>query len=120
MSDNEQSDWRNSTIDAAEAREHPETAEAVQAIERLRGSIDNVDTAIVMLLAERFKYTARIGQWKARAGFAPADNEREHSQIVRLRTLAEQAGLDPDIAESYHTFVVSESKTRHERIAAQS
>ena len=110
MSDNEQSDWRNSTIDAAEAREHPETAEAVQAIERLRGSIDNVDTAIVMLLA----------QWKARAGFAPADNEREHSQIARLRTLAEQAGLDPDIAESYHTFVVSESKTRHERIAAQS
>ena len=100
MSDNEQSDWRNSTIDAAEAREHPETAEAVQAIERLRG--------------------AQIGQWKARAGFAPADNEREHSQIARLRTLAEQAGLDPDIAESYHTFVVSESKTRHERIAAQS
>ena len=51
MSDNEQSSWRDSTIGAAEAREHPETAEAVQAIERLRGSIDNVDTAIVMLLA---------------------------------------------------------------------
>ena len=29
----------------------------------------------------------------------PADNEREHRQIARLRTLAEQAGLDPDIAE---------------------
>ena len=82
MSDNEQSGWRDSTIGAAEAREHPETAEAVQAIERLRGSIDNVDTAIVMLLAERFKYTAQIGQWKARAGFAPADNPKIAVSVV--------------------------------------
>ena len=117
MSDNEQSGWRDSTIDAAEAQTHPETAEAVQAIERLRGSIDNVDTAIVMLRAERFKYTEEVGRWKAQAGFAPADAEREHRQVARLRALAEQAGLDPDIAEGYHAFVVGESKTRHQRIA---
>lgn len=117
MEDHRNDSWRDTTVDGVEVAAHPETAEAVQAIERLRGSIDNVDTAIVMLLAERFKYTEEVGRWKAQAGFAPADAEREHRQVARLRTLAEQAGLDPDIAEGYHAFVVGESKTRHQRIA---
>lgn len=117
MSDSEQSGWRNSTIDEAEAQAHPETADAVAAIERLRASIDQVDDGIIRLLAQRFSYTQQVGEWKARAGFAPADANREHQQVTRLRALAEQVGLDPDIAEGYHTFVVTESKNRHQRIA---
>lgn len=117
MSDSEQSEWQNSTIDEAEARTHPETADAVTAIERLRESIDQVDDSIVRLLAQRFSYTRQVGEWKARAGFAPADANRERQQVSRLRALAEQVGLDPDIAEGYHTFVVTESKIRHQRIA---
>lgn len=61
-------------IDAAAAAEHPEVAETVAKIKALRQSIDNVDTAIVSLLAERFKYTSQVGVLKARAGFAPADS----------------------------------------------
>lgn len=88
-----------------------------QKIEMLRGSIDNVDMAIIALLAERFKYTTSVGVLKARAGFAPADYKRETEQMQRLRRLAIDAGLDPEIAEEYREFVVTEAKKRHKRIA---
>ena len=110
-------DWRNSTIDAAQAAEHPEVAEAVAKIKALRQSIDNVDMAVIALLAERFKYTSQVGVLKARSGFAPADYKREDYQIERLRRLAIDAGLDPEIDEMYREFVVTEAKKRHQRIA---
>ena len=84
------------------------SADVVAKIASLRQSIDNVDTAIVSLLAERFKYTSQVGVLKARAGFAPADYQREHAQIERLHRIADEAGLDPEIAEMYREFVVTE------------
>ena len=118
-SDNEPGDWQNTTIDAAQVSRNPETAKIVAKIGQLRQSIDNVDTAIVSLLAERFKYTSQVGVLKAKAGFAPADYQREERQIERLKQVAIQAGLDPEIAEMYREFVVTESKKRHQRIAEQ-
>lgn len=117
MSDNDSGDWKDTTIDAAEAAAHPEVASEVARIRQLRRSIDNVDMAVVALLAERFKYTSQVGVLKARAGFAPADHQREAYQIERLRRLAVEAGLDPEIAEIYREFVVTEAKKRHQRIA---
>ncbi|MCI1868923.1 chorismate mutase [Bifidobacterium crudilactis] len=107
----------STTVDAQSSSDDPEVARCVAGIEALRQSIDNVDTAIVSLLAERFKYTSRVGVLKARAGFEPADYHREHMQIERLHRIAQDAGLDTDIAEMYREFVVTEAKKRHRRIA---
>ncbi|MCH4160090.1 chorismate mutase [Bifidobacterium sp.] len=107
----------STTIDSHSESNNPEVAHCVEAIEALRQSIDNVDTAIVSLLAERFKYTSQVGVLKARAGFEPADYQREHQQIERLRHIAQDAGLDTNIAEMYREFVVTEAKKRHRRIA---
>jgi chorismate mutase len=107
----------STTVDAQSSSDDPEVARCVEGIEALRQSIDNVDTAIVSLLAERFKYTSRVGVLKARAGFEPADYQREHMQIERLHRIAQDAGLDTDIAEMYREFVVTEAKKRHRRIA---
>ncbi|WEV65637.1 MULTISPECIES: chorismate mutase [unclassified Bifidobacterium] len=109
--------WRDTTIDDAQERTNPQTAQAVERIKQLRQSIDNVDTAIVSLLAERFKYTAEVGVLKAKAGFAPEDRERESRQAGRLKKVALDAGLDPSIEENYREFVVTEAKKRHQRIA---
>ncbi|KFJ03829.1 chorismate mutase [Bifidobacterium subtile] len=116
--DSENGDWRSTTIDAAQAEHNPKVAAAVERITQLRQSIDNIDGAAIALLAERFKATAQVGQLKAEAGFAPADYQREDYQIQRLHRIAEDAGLDPDIAEMYREFVVTETKKRHARIAA--
>ena len=87
--------------------------------ERLRGSIDNLDAAIICLLAERFKVTQQVGVLKKAKGLAAADPEREEQQISRLRRLAEAANLDPEFAEKWLTFVVSEVVRHHEAIAAE-
>ena len=86
-------------------------------LRRLRDSIDNMDAALVHLLAERFKVTQQVGQLKARYGLPPADPARESQQIARLRSLAEDARLDPEFAEKFLTFVVAEVIHHHERIA---
>lgn len=85
----------------------------------LRGSIDNLDSALVHLLAERFKVTKRVGELKAEHGLPPADPEREQRQIARLRALAEDARLDPEFAEKFLGFIVREVVRHHEHIAAE-
>lgn len=88
-------------------------------LENLRGSIDNLDAAIVSLLAERFKITQRVGLLKKQKGLAPADPERETQQIERLRRLAVSCQLDPEFAEKWLAFVVAEVVRHHEAIASQ-
>jgi chorismate mutase len=82
----------------------------------LRDSIDNIDAALIHLLAERFKCTKAVGQLKADHGLPPADPEREAQQIARLRRLAQDAKLDPDFAEKFLNFIVKEVIRHHEAI----
>ncbi|HVU19237.1 MAG TPA: chorismate mutase [Rhizomicrobium sp.] len=83
---------------------------------RLRESIDNIDAALVHLLAERFKCTQAVGRYKAEHGLPPADPGREAQQIERLRALAKTAKLDPDFAEKFLNFIVTEVIRHHEAI----
>ena len=85
----------------------------------LRDSIDNIDAALVHLLAERFKCTKAVGELKAARGLPPADPGREAQQIARLRSLAQAAKLDPDFAEKFLNFIVTEVIRHHEAIRAQ-
>lgn len=84
---------------------------------RLRDSIDNIDAAVVHMLAERFKCTQQVGHLKAHHQLPPADPAREAKQIARLRTLAESAKLDPAFAEKFLNFIIAEVIHHHERIA---
>lgn len=80
----------------------------------LRASIDNIDAAVVHMLAERFKATRRVGRLKADHRLPAADPEREQQQIKRLRALATDAHLDPVFAEKFLTFVIAEVIRHHE------
>jgi chorismate mutase len=84
---------------------------------RLRDSIDNIDAALIHLLAERFKCTQAVGEYKASHDLPPADPSREAAQIARLRELAGKAKLDPDFAEKFLNFIVKEVIRHHEAIA---
>ena len=86
---------------------------------RLRMSIDNMDAALVHLLAERFKVTQQVGELKAAHGMPPADPAREAQQIARLRALAEDAKLDPEFAEKFLNFVIAEVVRHHEAVISQ-
>ena len=84
----------------------------------LRQSIDNIDAALVHLLAERFKCTQAVGELKAASGMPPADPAREVAQVARLRALADEAGLDPQFAEAFLNFIVAEVIHHHQSIAS--
>lgn len=86
---------------------------ALAELERLRSSIDNLDAALVHLLAERFKCTQRVGELKATAHMPPADPAREEYQIKRLRALAESSGLDPQFAEQFLALIIEQVIRNH-------
>ncbi len=82
----------------------------------LRRSIDNIDAALIHLLAERFKCTRKVGELKAREDLPPADPVREAQQIARLRSLAVSADLAPEFAEKFLNFLVKEVIRHHESL----
>ncbi|MDY2941963.1 MAG: chorismate mutase [Varibaculum sp.] len=81
-----------------------------------RATIDNIDAALVHLLAERFKCTKHVGEIKAEHDLPPEDPAREARQVARLRALAEESGLDPVFAEKFLKFIVEEVIRHHEVI----
>ena len=93
------------------------TAAIYAQLRSIRESIDNIDAAVVHMLAERFKFTQQVGTLKAVHGLPPADPEREREQIQRLRALAEESHLDPAFAEKFLNFIIAEVIHHHERIA---
>ncbi len=84
----------------------------------LRSSIDNIDAALIHILAERFRCTKEVGILKAERGLMAADPEREKRQVARLRQLAIDSNLDPDFAEKFLNFIVKEVIRHHEHTAA--
>jgi chorismate mutase len=89
-------------------------------LQQLRHSIDNIDAALIHLLAERFKCTQAVGTLKAQKGLPASDRAREAAQIAQLRSLAESACLDPDFAEQFIRFIINEVIRYHERAGAAS
>ncbi|MEZ5871375.1 MAG: chorismate mutase [Nitratireductor sp.] len=91
------------------------TTQAMNELKNFRASIDNLDAALIHILAERFRITKAVGELKARHELPPADPEREKRQVERLRALAQQADLDPDFAEKLLNFIIREVIRHHEQ-----
>ncbi|KIC58020.1 chorismate mutase [Microbacterium hominis] len=87
-------------------------------LQRLRASIDNIDAALIFMLAERFRCTQQVGVLKAKHRMPASDPAREEQQIARLRRLALEADLDPEFAEKWFNFVVAEVIRHHTAAAA--
>jgi chorismate mutase len=90
-----------------------EKVDAAAILKTWRNSIDNIDAALIHILAERFRCTQEVGKLKAQYGLPPSDPGREAQQIARLRQLAKDAQLDADFAEKFLTFVTREVIQHH-------
>ena len=80
-----------------------------------RKSIDNIDAALIHMLAERFRITQAVGEYKAKVTLPPADPAREERQIARLRKLAQEADLDPEFSEKFLRFIIEDVIRHHEK-----
>lgn len=71
-----------------------------------RSSIDNLDAALIALLAERFKITRQVGLYKARAALPERDAAREQAQMEKIDRLSAAAGLRPEVAQSVLRIII--------------
>jgi chorismate mutase len=85
-----------------------------------RASIDNIDAALIHILAERFRITKAVGAFKAEHSLPASDPAREEQQIARLRTLAADAQLDPEFSEKFLRFIIEEVIRHHEQAKSES
>lgn len=90
-------------------------SETDQQLAVFRRSIDNIDAALIHMLAERFRITQAVGEYKAEMTLPPADPNREAKQVARLRKLAEEAHLDPEFSEKFLRFIIDEVIRHHEK-----
>lgn len=83
-----------------------------QRLAELRAGIDELDAQLIDILAKRSSLTSQVGEIKAETGMPVYVPEREVALIEKLRALATQADISPDLAEdlmrrimrdSYHT-----------------
>ena len=84
-------------------------------LKQYRKSIDNLDDALIRIVAERFRITKAVGVLKANNDLPPADPARESQQVERLRALEIDADLDPDFAEKLLNFIIKEVIRHHEQ-----
>lgn len=96
----------------------PQTSLPDPVLAGFRKSIDNIDAALIHMLAERFRITQAVGEYKARSGLPASDPGREARQIERLRALAIDADLDPEFSEKFIRFVIDEVIRHHRQHAA--
>jgi chorismate mutase len=97
---------------------HPKPQDQDAVLAAYRKSIDNIDAALIHMLAERFRITQAVGEYKAEAGLPASDPAREGRQIERLRALAVEADLDPEFSEKFIRFVIDEVIRHHRQHAA--
>jgi chorismate mutase len=90
----------------------------IEQLEDSRKSIDNLDSAIIAILAERFRQTEKIGMTKAKGGFKPEDPEREQQQLEQFRKRAKSHDLNADVVVDIMTRIIHHVKNRHEVLGA--
>ncbi|WP_172292265.1 chorismate mutase [Pseudoruegeria sp. HB172150] len=90
-------------------------ARAAELLAQHRASIDRLDAILVYTLAERFKHTQEVGLLKAEHDLPPSDPAREDQQIARLEALSKEAGLDPEFAKAFLSFIIEEVIRHHRK-----
>lgn len=95
------------------------THDTAEQLASYRKTIDNLDTALLHILAERFRCTEQVGHLKAEQAMPATDNERERLQIARLTNIADDVGLSQRFVESLMKLIVGAVVERHKEIAAE-
>lgn len=80
----------------------------------LRESLDNIDNALIFLLAERFRVTRKVGLYKSKHRLPAVDEAREQAQFVRIEKLALERGLNPEFASKMLRLIINEVVENHE------
>jgi len=79
----------------------------------VREQIDRIDHGLVLLLANRFALTRRVGVLKAEHGLEALDPDRESRKLAEIRRLCEVNGVAPDLMADILARVMAEAVRNH-------
>lgn len=85
-------------------------------LDDLRQSLDNIDDALLLLLAERFRVTNKVGLYKRANNLPPIDPAREAEIFTRIATKATRLGLSPEFAQKLFKSILEESVANHKSL----
>ncbi len=83
---------------------------------KLREQLDKIDTQLITLLGERFKITQKVGELKRTTNLPPQDPSREARQMERIQQLANEAGVDPTLAQNILRLVIDKVIDDHKAL----
>jgi chorismate mutase/prephenate dehydrogenase len=83
--------------------------ESVDDLNQYRQQIDNIDSQLVDLLAQRAAITAKVGRYKSQVGLPVYMPEREAQLIAKRRVEAEQKSVSADLVEDLLRRIMRES-----------
>lgn len=92
--------------------------EVPEEILRVRAQIDRVDTGLVLLLANRFALTHRVGELKAEFGLEALDPERESRKLAAIRAVCAEHDVNPELVVEILERVMREVVKNHKLIKA--
>lgn len=84
---------------AGAALAEPAATPCCASLAEVRANIDRIDTGILALMAERSRYVAEAARFKPDAARVH-DGARVEEIIARIRRLAAEKDLPPDVAEA--------------------
>ena len=85
----------------------------------LREQIDRLDQSLVLLLANRFALTQRVGELKAREQLQSFDAAREQRKLEHIRGLCQEHGVNAELMAGILEEIMREVVRNHDRIRQQ-
>ena len=82
----------------------------------LRKQIDRLDHGLVLMSANRFALTRRVGEIKARVGLDSFDPQREAEKIADIRELCGQHDVNPELVADILAQIMRETVKNHDKI----
>ncbi len=87
-------------------------------VEELRKKIDEADTRIVRLIAERIRIAQDVGKEKRKHGKQIEDTQREETVLKNVSRIAREENIDPKVVESIYRQIVATSKNLQGTVVA--
>jgi len=85
----------------------------VRSLDEVRENIDRLDKAIIRLIAERSGFVVQAARFKATRADVEAP-KRVEQVVAKVRTLATEAGLAPEVAEAaYRAMIMAFIEVEH-------
>ncbi|MDT8427827.1 MAG: chorismate mutase [Pseudomonadales bacterium] len=84
----------------------------------IREQIDRIDQGLVLLLANRFALTRRVGNLKAEHGLSALDPQREEAKLKVIRALCKEHDVSPDLVADILAQVMREVVANHKQLAS--